>query len=253
MTWKMVGISLVAGWVGMAHAKTPTPTPPKPDTTKQQPQQQGLSPATATLLDALALGLPPEEAAAALDALAAGKHEKETVDVIVRYASYRDPAVRARAVYALGVLDDARARATILRAIGDQDKEVRSAAGRAAAIRKDLGVVKPLLTLLKKGDETAVASLAAVANADVARQVAELVNEAPDALVAQCLGLMLLRKDLGPEQAYVDVVRALGKIPGNDAVVALTGFIGSVPESSPRPSRKEAQAIYEQRLGGGGN
>src|SRR5260221_10308457 len=31
------------------------------------------------------------------------------------------------------------------------------------------------------------------------------------------------------------------------AVVALTGFIGAVPESSPRPSRKEAQAIYEQR------
>jgi hypothetical protein len=207
---------------------------------------------TDALLDALALGVPPNVARAALDALAE-HHEKETVDTLVRYAQHRNPEVRAKALYALGFLDDARARAAILRGLGDAELDVRDAAGRAAVVRKELSAVKPLLVLLKKGDGPAVAALAAIANADVARQVAELAGEAPDALVAQCLGAMLLRKDLGPEQAYVEIVRTLGRIPGNDAVVALTTFIGAVPETPPRPSRKEAQTIYEHKLSGGGN
>ncbi len=49
----------------------------------------------------------------------------------------------------------------------------------------------------------------------------------------------------------MELVKALGKIPGDEAVVALTEFLSAVPESPPRLSRREAQTIYEQRLGGG--
>jgi hypothetical protein len=62
---------------------------------------------------------------------------------------------------------------------------------------------------------------------------------------------MLMRKDMGPEQVYVELVRAIGKIPGEEAVVALTTYISSLPEKDLRQSKREAQSIYEQRLGGG--
>jgi hypothetical protein len=46
-------------------------------------------------------------------------------------------------------------------------------------------------------------------------------------------------------------VRALGKVPGNEALEQLTTYVASVPENPPRQSRREAEAIIEARLGGG--
>ena len=84
----------------------------------------------------------------------------------------------------------------------------------------------------------------------MARRVAELMNDVPPALLADCVGQMLLRKNLGSEDIYVQLVETLGKIPGDEAVVALTTFLSAVPETPIRQSRRTAQAIYEQRLGG---
>ena len=201
------------------------------------------------LLDGLSMGLHPKVAAAALAALAAQK-DPRSLDVLLHYARNRNPGVRARAVTALGTLDDPRARTAVRVGLTDSDKGVRAAAAGVVAARKDVGAVDALLALFKKGDEATAAALAAIATADVARRVAELSGEAPDALVAQCLGEMLLRKDLGPEQVYVDIVDALGKVPGDDTVVALTAYIGSLPDKDNRKSKREAQAIYEQRMGG---
>ena len=200
------------------------------------------------LLDALALGLPPRVAVAALDALRERRFPQST-DVLIRYAHHRDATLRAGAVAALGALDDKRAIDAVKAALGDSDRAVRTAAGEALAARRDRSAVTPLLSLLERGDEGAVPPLALLANADVARRVAELSGKAPDPLVAQCLGQMLLRPDLGPEKTYVELVRTLGALPGDDVVVALTTFIGAIPEKSNRPSRREAQTVLDQRLG----
>jgi len=202
------------------------------------------------LLDALAMGLSPSVAVAALDAVAMHRDGK-SLDVLLHYAKNRNVQLRGKAVAALGGLEDKKARTAWTAAFADGDKGVRAMACKVAETRKDRETVDQLLALLKKGDEATSTALAAVANADVARRVAELVGEAPDGLVAETLGKISLRTDLGKEDVYVEIVRAIGKIPGDEAVVALSAYIAAVGEKSFRQSKREAQMLYEQRIGGG--
>lgn len=202
------------------------------------------------LLDALALGLHPKVAAAALAATAAHR-SVSAFDTAAYYARYRDARVRAAAVEALAAQDDSRAVELVLAALHDGNKTVRAAASRAVAERSIKRGIEPMLELLKRGDDAAVEPLAEMADADLARAVGELIGQAPDALVAATLGAILLKPDFKPEAARVEVVRALGKVPGSDAVEQLTTYIEKTPEKPPRQSRREAESLVEARLTGG--
>lgn len=212
--------------------------------------QGGGKAAVDALLDALALGVHPKVAAAALDALAATP-DSRAYDTVHWYTRHRDARVRAAAIRAIGALDDKRSPTAVLAALRDTDKEVRAAAAQTVAARQLKTGIEPLLALLKKGDEAAAPALAAMGNADLARAIGELIGVAPDALVARSLGLILLRPKFGPEEARVEVVRALGKVPGSEAVEQLTSYVDSIPEKPPRQSRREAEALVETRLTGG--
>ncbi len=201
------------------------------------------------LADALAMGLPPAVAAVALDALA-NHGDPRAFDVIDHYTHYRNPNVRAAAVRAMGALEDKRAVGRVVWALSDGHQAVRAAAAGVIAERQLKLAIEPLLALLKKGDEAAADALAAVANPDLAREVGELIGQAPNGLLARCLGAILLRPDFKPESARVEVVRALGKIPGNESLEQLTTYVASVPEMPPRQSRREAEALVEARLSG---
>lgn len=197
------------------------------------------------LLDALALGLDPEVAIAALDAV--GKHPGAgDAAVLGFYARYRDNDVRAAAVGALGP-DTAK---VLISALGDGDAKVRAAAADAAARRKVKAAVEPLLKLMAKNDEPAAMALAMLADVELARVVAEQLGRVPDDLLAQCLGAMLLRADFGPEKARVEVVRAIDKIAGAAATKALGDYVSATPEKPPRPSRAEAEKLFDERAGG---
>jgi HEAT repeat protein len=212
--------------------------------------QAASKPAVDALLDALAMGLSPRVAAAALDGLAAAG-DSRAWDTAFWYSHYRDSRVRAAAVRAVGALDDKRATAVVLEALRDTDKEVRAAAAKVVADRAFTTGIEPLMALLEKGDEAAAPALAAMGDARLAAAVGELIGAAPDALVARTLGLILLKPNFGPEEARVEVVRALGKVPGSEAVEQLTTYVDSIPEKPPRQSRREAEAIIETRLTGG--
>lgn len=198
------------------------------------------------LLDALAMGLPTDVAIAALDAVAALR-PKGARDVLLGYTRHRGPDVRARAIVALAALDDKPSRAALLAALGDSAPEVRAAAGAALAARKDRAALPALLALFARGDEAAAAPLAALADGELARQTAELSGKVPDALLAATLGHMLLRADLGGEPIYVAVVRAVGAIPGDAALTALSSFLASQPKNAARPSVREARALLDAR------
>jgi len=202
------------------------------------------------LLDALATGLHPKVAAVALAALAARPAAGDAA-VLRLYAAHRAAEPRAAAVLALGGYDDAGGRADIVAALGDEDAKVRRAAGQAVEKAKIKPAGERLLALLAKGDPAAPAPIAAVADAELARLVAEQLGTAPDALLAQTLGQILKRADFGPEPARVQVVRALAKIPGPEAINALTDYLSATPEKPPRQSRREAEALVAERLGGG--
>jgi len=202
------------------------------------------------LLDALALGLHPKVAAAALTSV--GEHGKVAAfDTLAYYARYRDPRVRAAAVAALGSQDDSRAVELVLSSLRDGDKSVRAAAAQVVAARSIKRGIEPMLDLMKRGDDSVVEPLAQMADPDLARAVGELIGAAPDALTAACLGAILLKPSFKPEAARVEVVRALGKIAGSEAVEQLTTYIEKTPEKPPRQSRREAEALVEARLTGG--
>ncbi len=203
------------------------------------------------LLDALALGLHPQVAVAALDALAARK-KPAALDTLVAYAEHRNPKVRAGAVSALAAIDDRRTEKHILAALHDGHVSVRAAGAAAVAQRKLKAGIDPLMLLLVKGDEATAPALAALADPELAKNVAETIGKAPDAVVARCLGGMLARPDFKPDSARVELVRALGRIEAQEALEQLTTYVSSVPKNPPRQSRKEAEQIIQLKLGGGG-
>jgi HEAT repeat protein len=200
------------------------------------------------LLDALALGLHPQVAIAALDAL--GERRKVgALDTLVAYVDHRNPKVRASAVSALGAIDDRRVEKHILRALHDGHDAVRGAAAGVVAARKLRDGVAVMMKLMVKGDESVAAPLAAMAGPELARDIAETIGRAPDPVVARCLGAILLRPDFKPESARLEVVRALGRVPGQEALDQLTGYVASVPPNPPRASRAEAEKLLRARGG----
>lgn len=201
--------------------------------------------AEGVLLDALALGLPPEVAAAALDAVSRHASDR-ALPVLLAYARNRNVSVRTHALQALGALAGTPAAdGALLAALGDNEHAVRAAAARLLAWKKDARAVPKLLALLAAGDDVAGAPLAALASAEVAAQIVDLAGRAPDAVVAHTLGELLRRRDLGPEALYTSVVRALGAIPGDDALAELQKVVDA--PATPRAARRDAQAFVEER------
>lgn len=197
------------------------------------------------LLDALAMGLAPEVTAAALTAVAAHA-DVRAFDTVAFFARHRDDAVRTAAVRAMGALDDRRTVAPVLQALRDRAPSVREAAIGIVAARDLRAGIEPMVELLKKGEAATVPALAKMAGPDLAQVLGELIGEVPAPLLAQTFGGMLARADFGPEAARVQVVRALGKVPGSESIAALRAYVASVPADSPRQSRREAQALIKE-------
>ncbi len=201
------------------------------------------------LLDVVATGLDRQVAVAALTAL--GVHPAaDDVAVLAYYARYRDTQVRAAAVAALGGHAQAGAHKVIVAALRDQDGAVRAAAAGAVQRAGIKSAAEPLLALLAKGDPASARALAAIADLEMARFIGEQLGQVPDDLLAECLGAILARADFN-EAARLQVVRALGKVNGPAATQALADYVSATPESPPRQSRKEAEAMVEARLEGG--
>jgi len=201
------------------------------------------------LLDALAFGLSMR---VAIPAMAALTQHPAPADVAAlrRYAGHHTPMVRAAALGALASYPDPTARAAIVAGLHDPAGLVRSAASAAAAKGRVRDAVDPLLKLLAKGEETSARALAALADPDLARKLADHYGKVPDASLALALGLILRRADFGPDPARVEIVRAMAKIQDPSAVNQLKDYVDVVPKNPPRPSRQEAQMVVDARGGG---
>ncbi|HVV84395.1 MAG TPA: hypothetical protein VHE35_15110, partial [Kofleriaceae bacterium] len=125
---------------------------------------------------------------------------------------------------------------------------VRAAAADAAGARRDRNAVPALLALLDRGETQAALALGAIADADLARTVAEHFGTAPDPTLAKCLGAMLVRKDFAAEPARLEVVRTLAKMDGTQVIAALSDYVDATPATPPTQSRKEAEDALNQKL-----
>lgn len=200
------------------------------------------------LLDALSSGLSIAVAPKALAGLVTAPAPAD-VGVIRIYSKHRSPEVRAAADAALAGYPEGRK--LLVRALGDTKPNVRAAAAQALAKAKAREGTERLFALLARGDDGAVTALGEMADPEMARAIGEELGKVPDSALAKCLGIVLKRTDFGPDEARVQVVRAIAKIAGTDAVNALSDYVEATPAKPPRPSRKEAEQILQARLGGG--
>ena len=198
------------------------------------------------LLDALAFGLAPEVAGPAMQAVAAHPAAAD-LGALRRYAGHRNPTVRSAALAALASY--AGASSAIVAGLKDPVATVRAAAAAAAGKGKHRDAIDPLLLLLAKGEESAARALAALADLDLARKIADQLGKVPEPVLAGCLGAILLRSDFGPDPARVELVRAIGKIQDPAALAALAAYLDGTPKTPKRPSRDDAQSIIDARSG----
>jgi HEAT repeat protein len=202
--------------------------------------------ATDLLLNELSLGVPPRVAAAMLEALAP-KKDPRTLDVLTYWSRNRNPDLRKRAVVALGAIQDPRVAPLLVAALSDATADVRGAAAQALGARREKAAEGSLLKLLAQKDTAAPPALGQIGGAETARTLAEMVGNVPDRLIVQTLGEMLKRPDFGPDPLRLEVVKTLGKIPGAEALDALTDYQQLTAKDKARPSRVEAGKIIEQR------
>ena len=199
------------------------------------------------LLDALAFGLTSTVAVAALAALPAHPAAPD-VEALRRYAHHRDPAVRSAALDALARYPDHAAQMAIVEALGDKVGTVRTAAADAAARAHILDAVAPLFALLDQGEDGAGRALAALADPDLARRIADHVGHAPDPAVAHCLGLVLRRADF-PDPTRVEIVDVLGRLADPAGLAEITQYIATTPKKPARPSLDEAAKVVAGKGG----
>lgn len=202
------------------------------------------------LLDALALGLAPAVAVPAMAAL--GQHPAPPdVAALRRYAGHHTPGVRIAALATLAMYPDPAAQEAIVAGLADPIGMVRTAAAGAAAKGHVRAAVEPLLALLAKGEDASARALAQLADPALARTLADQLGKVPEPQLALALGAILRRADFGPDEARVEVVRAIAKIQDKAALDALSDYLANSPKTPPRPSRTEAQMVLEARVGGG--
>jgi HEAT repeat protein len=200
------------------------------------------------LLDALALGLPPAVTGNAFVALV--KHPAPAdVAALRRYAVHHTPSVRSAAIAALAMYPDPNAKLAVIAGLHDQVASVRAAAATAAGRGRVRDAVDSLIKLLAKGEEASARALAAMADTELARKLADQLGKVPEASLALALGLILKRPDFGPDPERVEIVRAIAKIADPAAVTALSDYLDATPKNPPRPSRQEAQGVVEARTG----
>ena len=140
-------------------------------------------------------------------------------------------------------------RPIVLAGLRDPEPAVRAAAAGVARDRRLTEAIEPMVALLGRGDDAAGQALAALADVELARVLAEKVGSVPDPVLARCLGAVLARPDFGPDEARVQVVIALAKVPGPEAIEQLSTYVAAATKSA--ESRRQAEAAIEQRLGGG--
>jgi HEAT repeat protein len=262
-TWLVVGLSLglSAGALAKGPAKSRSDVAPLMKALESESVEDAAKAAETlgassdpaahdALLDALAWGLPPAVAVNAIAAL--GQHPAPPdVTALGRYAGHHNPSVRSAALAALAMYPDPAAHKLVIAGLHDAVGAVRGAAAAAAAKGRIREAIDPLFDLLARNEEPAAKALAAMADADLVRRVGDQLGKVPDAVLAQCLGMILKRADFGPDTVRVEVVRALGKIQDQAALAALSDYVDATPKNPPRQSRDEAEKMVEARLSGG--
>ncbi|MFO0574536.1 MAG: HEAT repeat domain-containing protein [Polyangia bacterium] len=138
----------------------------------------------------------------------------------------------------------------LIASLADANTDVRAVAAEALGSRREKAAEPALIKLLLRKDAAAPAALGQIGGAETARALAEMIGTVPDRLLAETLGLLLIRPDFGPDPLRLEVVKTLGKLSGSQPIDLLSDYVTATAKDKAdkaRPSRTEAQKIIEQR------
>lgn len=151
---------------------------------------------------------------------------------------------------ALTAAQQAQVVGLLIASLSDANTDVREVAAEALGARREKAAEPALIKLLLRKDAAAPAALGQIGGAETARALAEMIGTVPDRLLAETLGLLLIRPDFGPDPLRLEVVKTLGKLSGSQPIDLLSDYVTATAKDKAdkaRPSRTEAQKIIEQR------
>lgn len=198
------------------------------------------------LMASLQLGTPPKVTSAVLESIELHK-DPSSVELLEQYAEHRNQEIRGGAIKALGAIEDKKVVPILINSLGDSNPMVRARAARVLGERKERVAERALFMMLRRGDVSAAKPLGVVAGVETARHLGELIGELPDGALATALGTMLLRPEFGPDTLRTEIVKALGRIPGETSTAALAEYVASVPPKELRMSKNKAKQLLEER------
>ncbi len=199
-----------------------------------------------SLVAALDAGTTPKVAVALCAALGAKKDARAVV-VLTQYAHHRAPEVRKAALAALALISDKQATAALMAGLGDSDAEVRAAAAKGIADRRENGAEDRLIRLMEHRDASSATALAAIATPQLAHRLSEMLGQVPDPILCTALGEMLQRPDFGRSRSGCRSCDTLSKVPGVDSTAVLVEYVATTERDKNRPSRLAAQKIVDAR------
>jgi HEAT repeat protein len=256
MNWTRLAVGLVLGAPAMAsaedlaalRAEVRDKAEAKAVDAARKLAEDTSAQALEVILDELAIGAPTRVQAELLAGLG-GRKDPRAFDTLVHYTTNRNVTLRKKAVVAIGELADAKVTPILVAALSDTATDVRSAAARALANRKEKAPVveEALIKLLAHKDEAAVGALGAIGGPITARKLGELGGQIPDGLLANTFAELLRREDFGPDPLRVECIKAVGKLTGPEATQTLKDYVAATDKDKERPSRKEALKLIELR------
>jgi HEAT repeat protein len=192
---------------------------------------------TAALLAArVREGLPVELLGPAIDALAALGDPKGG-EVLGELAQHRRPAVRARAILALSMLHPPEAENLLIKALSDQNEDVRNAAVDGLSQVGGKLALPPLFRALERDVEGAAVALGKLAEPSTVPRVTAYFGRISFTSLAPILDAVLTRRNLS-EELKLSLVEAIVKQGSTEARAYLESISGKLPADAPLRLRK---------------
>lgn len=181
-------------------------------------------------------GLPADLIGPAIDALASMGDPKGG-ELLAELCGHRRPAVRARAILALTMLRPPNAEALLVKALSDQNEDVREAAVTGLGEIGTKLALPPLFRALERGVDGAAVALGKLAEASTVPRVTAYFGRISFVSLAPILDAVLTRRTL-PEELKLSLVEAIAKQGSTEARAYLENINGQLPSDAPLRLRK---------------
>lgn len=198
---------------------------------------------TPLLVERVRSGLPAELLTIALDALIAGGDTQGASELLAELASHRRAPIRARALLGLVTLRAPKAERSLVKALSDQDGDVRSTAAQGLGLLGAKSSLSELFRAFERDVTGAAQAIAELAGPTTISRVTDYIGRTSFVQLAPLLDGLFLKRGL-PDDAKLTLVDAIIKQGTSDARAYLEGLAPRLTaEASPRLRKTITDAV----------